>query len=160
MDFRTAQVDEMIAAIKKALIVCREQIAYLFFGVLTTIINYGVFWLLTELWDGHYVLVANLITFVAATAFAYLTNKRFVFCSSRWDFAFVLRESAAFTAARLFSFAIEEVGLYVSTYMLELGRYTLWHINGVMLAKIVLSILAVVLNYFFSKFWVFTKRRE
>ncbi len=150
----------MIAAIKKVLAACREQIAYLFFGVLTTIINYGVFWLLTELWDSRYVLWANLITFVAATAFAYLTNKRFVFDSPRWEFTFVLREASAFVAARLFSFAIEEVGLYISTYLLHLGRYTLWHINGVMLAKIVLSILAVVLNYFFSKFLVFTKRRE
>ena len=97
---------------------------------------------------------------MAATAFAYLTNKRFVFDSPRWEFTFVLREASAFVAARLFSFAIEEVGLYISTYLLHLGRYTLWHINGVMLAKIVLSILAVVLNYFFSKFLVFTKRRE
>lgn len=150
----------MIAAIRKALKACREQIAYLFFGVLTTIINYGVFWLLTVLWKGRYVLLANLITFVAATAFAYLTNKRYVFYSTRWDLPFVLREAAAFVAARLFSFAIEEVGLYISTYLLHLGKYTLWHINGVMLAKIALSVLAVVLNYFFSKFLVFTKQRE
>ncbi len=136
-----------------------EQLSYLFFGVLTTLVNYAMFWLLSELWRGRYVLLANLLTFVAATAFAFLTNKQFVFRSRCWRPRVVLREALAFTAARLFSFAIEEVGLYLSAYVLELDRYRLGPVGGVMLSKIVLSVLAVVLNYFFSKFLVFAKQK-
>lgn len=136
----------------------QEQLSYLFFGVLTTVINYGVFWLLTQLWHGQLVLLANLITFVAATAFAFVTNKIFVFKSPGWHPAKLLREAAAFTAARLFSFAIEEIGLYIAAYPLDLGAKSFGPIDGVMLAKLLLSVLAVILNYFFSKFWVFSKK--
>lgn len=137
----------------------REQLLYLFFGVLTTLINYGVFWLLSELWHGRYVLAANLLTFILATAFAFVTNKRFVFQSRSWRPRLVLREGLSFTAARVFSFCIEEAGLYVSAYVLMLDRFRLGPVNGVMAAKILLSVLAVVLNYFFSKFLVFAKKR-
>lgn len=137
----------------------REQLLYLFFGVLTTLINYGVFWLLSELWHGRYVLAANLLTFILATAFAFVTNKRFVFQSRSWRPRLVLREGLSFTAARVFSFCIEEAGLYVSAYVLMLDRFSLGPVNGVMAAKILLSVLAVVLNYFFSKFLVFAKKR-
>ncbi len=138
----------------------REQLLYLFFGVLTTLINYGLFWALSVLWQGRLVLLANLITFLAATAFAFVTNKLFVFESRSWRAAGVLREAAAFTAARLFSFALEEAGLYIAAYPLKLGSYTFGPVDGVMLAKIVLSVLAVILNYFFSKFLVFARRER
>ena len=137
----------------------QEQLFYLLFGVLTTLINYVMFWLLTELWHGRYVLAANLLTFIVATAFAFITNKQFVFCSHSWRPRLVLREGLSFTAARLFSFCIEEAGLYVSAYVLELDRLWLGPVNGVMASKILLSVLAVVLNYFFSKFLVFAKKK-
>lgn len=146
--------------IKKYLSAYREQISYLFFGVLTMLLNYGMFWILSKLLQGRYVLLTNLATFVVATAFAYITNKIFVFRSDQWRPAYVLRESAAFVAARLFSFLIEEIGLYVCAYVLRLGRYSWGEVDGVMLSKIVLSIVATILNYFFSKFWVFSRRER
>lgn len=136
-----------------------EQFSYLLFGVLTTLINYAMFWLLTELWHGRYVLAANLLTFIVATAFAFITNKQFVFRSCSWQLRVVIHEGISFTVARLFSFCIEEAGLYVSAYMLGLDRFQLGPINGVMVSKILLSVLAVVLNYFFSKFLVFAKKK-
>ncbi len=136
-----------------------EPFLYLFFGVLTTLINYGVFWLLNEMCGGRYVLLTNLATFIAATAFAFLTNKQFVFRSRSWRPGVVLREGASFTAARLFSFAIEEIGLYIAAYPLAMGKYRFGPIDGVMLAKILLSFLAVLLNYFFSKFLVFKRKK-
>ena len=138
----------------------REQILYLFFGVLTTVINYGVFWLLEVLWQGRHVLLANLITFAAATLFAYVTNKIWVFRSRSWRPAVLAREGAAFVSARLFSFGLEEAGLWAAAYPLGLGRYRLGPVDGVMAAKIELSVVAVVLNYFFSKLLVFTHRHR
>lgn len=133
---------------------------YLFFGVLTTLINYGVFWLLNRLSQGRSVLFANLLAFTAATVFAYVTNKIYVF-RSRWERGgALLREAASFVAARLFSFAVEEAGLYICAYVLLLGRYEYGWLDGVMLSKIAFSILAVVLNYCFSKFWVFSSKEK
>lgn len=137
----------------------REQLLYLLFGVLTTLINYAIFWLLSEIWQGRYVLVSNLLTFLAATAFAFVTNKQFVFCSYSWRPRIVLHEGLSFIAARLFSFCIEEAGLYVSAYVLMMDRIQIGPINGVMGSKILLSVLAVILNYFFSKFMVFAKKK-
>lgn len=136
----------------------KEQLSYLFFGVLTTIVNYGVFWLFHQAWQGRHVLFANLLTFLIATAFAYITNKIFVFRSPSWRLSYLAREALAFLVGRLFSFGIEELGLYIAAYVLGLGRFAIWGIDGTMLSKVALSFLAVLLNYFFSKFLVFAKK--
>lgn len=132
---------------------------YLFFGVLTTIINYGMFWLLEVAWKQTHILEANLLTFVAATLFAFITNKLFVFHSKSLRPATVFRELAIFTSTRIFSFGIEEAGLYVGTFILKLGACRIWKIDGIMVTKIVLSIVAVIMNYFFSKFLVFARKQ-
>ena len=138
----------------------REQLSYLLFGVLTTAVNYGVFWLLELLWNGRYVLTANLIAFAAATLFAYLTNKVFVFQARYWKPGVMLREVSVFVSARLFSFALEEFGLYLAAYTLRLGRFRIGPVDGVMAAKILLSVVAVILNYIFSKLLVFRSAKE
>lgn len=153
-------MDQLIQTTKQLLAKYREQLSYLFFGVLTTLVNYAIFWILTKLWHGQYVLLANLITFIAAASFAYVTNKLFVFRSRSWRPAFVLREASAFFTARLFSFGVEEAGLYVAAYLLHLERYIFGPIDGIMLAKIFLSVVVVVMNYFFSKLLIFAKRSD
>lgn len=145
---------------RKLLTRYREQVSYLFFGVLTTLVNYGVFWLLDKLWAGRYVLLNNAITFLLATAFAYVTNKRFVFRSPDWSARNLLREGASFLGARLFSFGVEEAGLALASYVLHLDRFVIGPIDGVFLAKVLLSVLAVILNYFFSKFLVFSQKKQ
>lgn len=145
--------------IEKSLARWREQIAYLFFGVLTTAVNYGVFLFFYLRWGESGVLGGNLAAFLAATTFAYLTNKCFVFESRSWRGAVLVREAASFVAARLLSLGIEEAGLYLAADVLSLGRYALFGIDGVMMAKVLLSFLAVILNYFFSKFLIFRKSK-
>lgn len=132
----------------------RETISYLFFGVLTTVINYGVFALIIYSFGEESTLIANVAAFVAAVAFAYITNKLFVFESKSWERSVLLREIASFVGARLFSFGFEELGL-LACMLLNVGRYSLFGINGIMIAKIVLSFAVVMLNYFFSKFIIF-----
>ena len=103
----------------------RETLTYLIFGVLTTLVNYVVFWLFDRLLTEHWVLVTNAIAFVAA---------------------------------RLLSFGLEELGLLLARDVFHAASYTLLGIGGLMIAKILLSVLTVILNYFFSKFMVFTKK--
>ena len=60
-------------------IINRETILYLVFGVLTTLVNYAVFWVGIRLFTDKYTLLINAVAFVVAAAFAYVTNKLFVF---------------------------------------------------------------------------------
>ena len=138
----------------------QEELSYLFFGVLTTLVNYGVFFVFHVLWPDRFVLLSNLIAFAAAVTFAYVTNKLFVFHSGDWSWPVLRREAGAFLAARVFSFALEEAGLWLAAYVLHLGRFALWGVDGILLSKFVLSVLATVLNYFFSKYLIFTKGSE
>ena len=61
-----------------------DMVSYLFFGVLTTIVNYLVYLPLYNLL-GISAAVSNIIAWVAAVAFAYVTNKPFVFKSHDWS---------------------------------------------------------------------------
>lgn len=132
----------------------RETGLYLFFGVLTTVVNYGVFWLCR---DWMHSLLANGLAFILATLFAYVTNKLFVFRSPQWTPGVVGKELLSFTGARTFSLCIEMLGLYLCI-LLHAKDYVLWGMDGEMIAKIVLSFVAVLLNYFMSKFWIFKKK--
>lgn len=135
----------------------RETLLYLLFGVLTTVVNYLVFWLGIRLVGEQYTLLINVVCFVVAASFAYVTNKLFVFESKSWRWTVLRKEVPAFFGARIFSFLLEEAGLWVSTVPLQAGRYTVLGVSGIMIAKIVLSVLVVVLNYVFSKLFIFRK---
>ena len=98
-----------------------------------------------------------MVTFIVATLFAYVTNKLFVFKSKTAALPACLKELIAFFGARLSSFALEEFGLFLCADVFHLGVYSLFGIDGIMISKIVLSFVAVIINYFFSKFWIFKK---
>ena len=56
----------------------KETIVYLIFGILTTAVNYFVFWIFNSMFKVP-VLIANVIAFIVAVIFAFITNKIFVF---------------------------------------------------------------------------------
>ena len=136
-----------------------QQLLYLFFGVLTTIVNYVSFAIALRLLGTAGTLAANAVSFVLATVFAYVTNKRFVFRSPGWHPSIIIREFTAFTGARLFSFALEELGLLIGVHGLGVARYAWLGVNGVLLLKVILSFVSVLLNYLFSRYWIFGKKQ-
>ena len=136
-------------------VINHETIMYLIFGVLTTLVNYAVFWVGLKLFGEKHTLVINVVCFIAAATFAYVTNKLFVFESRSWAWAVLAKEVPSFFGARIFSFLLEEAGLWLAKDNLHAGKYKLFGINGIMIAKIVLSVLVVVLNYIFSKLFIF-----
>lgn len=140
-------------------IIKSETFSYLFYGVLTTIVNYAIFIVGLSGMGEEHVLVVNIIAFVGATVFAYLTNKIFVFKTKKWNIKTLFFEMSKFVGARIFSLFIEQVGLYVGTKMLRLGEYVLLSVNCLIIAKVVLSFASVMLNYFASKFVVFKKEK-
>lgn len=124
-----------------------DVITYLIFGVLTTVVNYLVYLPVYNLL-GVSAAVSNAIAWVAAVAFAFLTNKPFVFKSHDWSAKTVLPELTKFVSCRVASGAIETVILLVTVDMLN------WNGN---IWKLVTSVLVVVWNYVASKLLVFKK---
>ena len=125
-----------------------DVISYLFFGGLTTVVNYLVY-LPCYNWWGISSSVSNMIAWVAAVAFAYLTNKPFVFKSHDWSAKTVWPELTKFVGCRIGSGILETLFLLVTVDILH------WNGNWM---KLITSVLVVILNYFGSKFLVFTKK--
>ncbi len=142
----------------------REIILYLVFGICTTVINFAVFWILNLILGDKYYLLNNIIAWVFAVVFAFITNKLLVFSSKSREFKTVLREALSFFAARLFSLAVEEFGLIVFVEWLKFKNieFIIFKIDitGQLIAKVILAVIVVILNYFFSKFLIFTKSRK
>lgn len=124
----------------------RETISYLFFGVVTTIVNYIVYYGL-RFFNVHY-LAANTIAWVAAVTTAYVTNKLWVFQSKSWESSVVLREIALFAGARIVSLGIETVIMVLTVELLHFDDRIM---------KIVAQVIVVIVNYIFSKLIIFKK---
>lgn len=124
-----------------------DIITYLFFGVLTTIVNYVVYLPVYNLM-GLSAAVSNAIAWVVAVAFAYLTNKPFVFKSHDWSAKTVVPELTKFVSCRLASGVMETAILFVTVDLLD------WNGN---VWKLVTNVLVVILNYLASKLLVFKK---
>lgn len=124
-----------------------DVMSYLVFGVLTTVVNYLIYLPVYNLL-GLSAAISNAIAWVGAVAFAYLTNKPFVFKSHDWSLATVIPELTKFVGCRVASGAAETLILLLTVDILG------WDGN---LWKVVTSVLVVILNYFASKFLVFRK---
>ena len=132
----------------------REMVNYLFFGAATTFVNWSVYGLAVR-FAGFSVTVGNVIAWVVAVVFAFMTNKIWVFESRSWQPLLVLREGSTFLGARIFSGFVEIAGVPL-LYRIGLN-YPLLGIEG-FTAKVVVSVIVIVMNYIFSKLIIF--RRE
>lgn len=124
-----------------------DILAYLFFGVLTTLVNYIVYLPCYNLLHLSASL-SNVIAWAVAVAFAYLTNKPFVFKSHDWSAKTVIPELSKFVGSRVLSGALETAIIFVTVDLLS------WNGN---VMKFVTSVLVVILNYVASKLIVFKK---
>ena len=140
----------------------KEIINYIIFGVLTTVVNFAVFWLFNRLLGRDFYLTSNVIAWIVAVAFAYITNKIWVFESKVTTVKGILLEVGEFFLARLFSLGVEEVGLLIFVDLLKFKNLSFelltFAITGEMLSKIILAVVVVILNYIFSKFIIFKKQ--
>lgn len=148
--------------LKKLIIEYKEQIVYIFFGILTTAVNLVVFHLSEKTLGENYYLVSNIVAWLCSVAFAYVTNKIWVFKSKHWAKKVLIKEIPTFVSARVLSFVVEELGLYILVDCLSMKALAFeflgFEIYGSMIAKVILAIIVVILNYLFSKFIVFGKK--
>ena len=125
-----------------------DLVTYLFFGVLTTVVNYTVYLPCYNLL-GLSATISNIIAWGVAVAFAYLTNKPWVFKSHDWSRQVVVPELAKFVACRLGSGVLETGMIFVFVDLMGF--------NGNVF-KLITSVLVVILNYIGSKLLVFKNK--
>ncbi len=160
----------------------REIILYLVFGVLTTLVGWGVYFALIWTWkaafglptndtsSGLYVAgytVAQIIQWIASVLFAFFTNRKWVFTDTDKS-ASVPLQLAKFSAGRVATFFVDYLvtllggmalaSLFPSmTATTFLGReFNLAEI----IAKVIAAVIVIICNYFFSKQFVFKSKEK
>lgn len=128
----------------------RLQALYLFFGFLTAAIDQTSFMILLRILPGMYSAVPAVASWVIAVSFAYVANRKWVFRTQSARFRALLREAASFYVARIFSLL---VSIAIMWLLVDVGGY------NADLTKLTSSVLVTILNYVFSKFWVFRRGR-
>lgn len=143
-----------------------EIILYLVFGVLTTIISVGLFALLRVLFEfisqsfgygdaltiqNNVIINMSCVVFknIIAILFAYVTNRKFVFKSSVSGFKPILLEIINFFIARLSTLVFEVIFMAVTVNVFNLND---------LIMNIIAQFVIVVLNYVFSKLWIFKNK--
>lgn len=129
----------------------REMIVYVFFGGLTTLVNYASYIALADLLHFSTGLSTS-AAWAVSVAFAFVTNKIWVFQSKSWEISIASRELLSFVAARALSGALD-LGV-----MVLLVDYA--HFNDKII-KLLSNILVIIINYIASKLFIFKdKKRE
>src|SRR5699024_5051518 len=126
----------------------KDAIPYLFFGVLTTVVNYVGF---AVLWRvlGMNSQIANAIAYLISVLFAYVTNKLWVFNSHTKTWKAFFQEMGSFFLFRGGSWIFDQGTMFIGMELM--------HGNG-FVVKLIANVVVVVLNYVFSKFIIFRKR--
>ena len=108
-------------------------------------------------YDAFALLLANILAWIAGVIFAFVTNKLFVFESKSWKPSVAIKEFWLFVAARLITGVMEWFG---PSLLFAVGlNQPLFGIKG-FLAKILISVIVIILNYVFSKLIIFRKKGE
>lgn len=125
----------------------KEVAFYLFFGVLTTLVNFLVFEL-CRFYNLHYT-ASTIIAWIISVLFAYITNKLFVFNSKTFELKILTKEVLSFIGFRLIS------GLCDLAFMVFAVEIIFMNES---IAKLVSNFFVVVMNYIFSKLFIFKKQ--
>lgn len=146
-----------------------EIVSYLFFGVLTTVVNFATYLIAGKIagdgyeekvlftlnikdfsFDFSLLILINAIAWLISVLFAFVTNKLFVFESSSWKGSVILKELPSFFGARILSFIIFEELVFI----LLVDVFNIYHL----IAKLAVAIFVVLFNYVASKLVIFRKK--
>lgn len=128
----------------------KEQVLYIIFGVLTTLINFIVYIFFTRIVEANF-LISNALAWFLSVVFAFFTNKVYVFDSRDFDIGFLLKEFIQFTVSRGITGLLDVGLLYLFV--------SIMHIED-LISKIIIGIIVTLLNYIVSKFYVFKEGDE
>lgn len=124
----------------------KEVISYLIFGILTTLVNFLVFEL-ARFFKIHYT-TSTVIAWIISVIFAYITNKVFVFESKSFKMNILIKEVLSFVGFRLISGFCDLAFMVFAVEIISMNES---------IAKLVANIFVVIMNYVFSKLFIFKK---
>ena len=128
----------------------REVILYIVFGVLTTIVNIGVSYLLEGVFHINGA-IASAVGIILAVLFAYFTNRKLVFNSTANSFKEKFKEFGKFMLGRAFTMIVEEGGVILFYNILNLPFQPV---------KLAFTVIVIILNFFISKFFAFNSNKN
>lgn len=126
----------------------KHYFVYIVFGGLTTAVDWLSFWLLRRFVPSLNENISNAIAVVISIIFAYFTNRNYVFKSSENN---KIHEFLKFFASRLFSLGVNVVSFWILTDIASMNEY---------IAKAIIAVFVVILNYITSKIFVFKKSKQ
>ena len=128
----------------------REQISYLFFGFLTVVVDQASFMILLRILPIMTSVVPTILSWIIAVNFAYFTNRKWVFQAKYTGIPALIREAISFYIARIFSLLLAVAIMWLFVDIMGLNAD---------LIKLASTVLVVILNYVFSKFWIFKEKK-
>jgi len=135
--------------IKEMYLKYKEIINYLIFGVLTTVVSLAVYYICVYTFlnpeNVVQLQIANIISWVAGVAFAYVTNRKFVFESKEEN---KLKEAGKFVTSRITTLLMDMAIMFIGV--------TLCKFNDKII-KLISQVVVIVMNYLLSKIIVFKK---
>ena len=135
---------------KKLFLKYKDIISYLFFGVCTTAVNIIAYWFCS--YAMHLSTIpATAIAWILAVAFAYVTNRKWVFNSKAKGAKAIAREIASFVACRLLTGILDVAIMYIFVDRLNCPD---------LLIKIISNIIVIVVNYIASKLFIFNEKQN
>ncbi|MBE7038802.1 MAG: GtrA family protein [Ruminococcaceae bacterium] len=126
----------------------KSTIMYLIFGFLTMVISVATFAIFIQIgFDEH---MSNILSWIIAVIFAFVTNKIFVFEDKEKEFKIVVNQIIKFFFSRLFTLFLEEAIIYVFVTRLNYGAIFI---------KLIAQIIVIILNYILSKKIAFNNKK-
>lgn len=125
----------------------KEIFSYLFFGVLTTLVNIITYYLFKQYLNINYQ-SANIIAWIISVTFAFITNKIFVFISIN-SLKKTIKEMFSFYGFRLLSLGFDITIMFVAISVLNIND---------LVSKVISNIVVIIINYLFSKIFIFKKK--
>ena len=130
----------------------KEIVSYLIVGVLTTVVSFVTYFILTRTFldpsNAIKLQIANIISWVAAVTFAYITNRIFVFESKNKN---IFLEILLFVLARVLSLAMDMGCMFIVVTLLK---------RSDIIGKIVSQVVVTIANYLLSKLIVFRHKKD
>ena len=130
----------------------KEIFSYLVVGVLTTVVSFVTYFILTRTFldpnNAIKLQIANIISWIAAVTFAYITNRIFVFESKNKN---IFLEVLLFVLARVLSLAMDMGCMFIVVTLLK---------RSDLIGKLVSQVVVTIANYVLSKLIVFRRKKD
>ena len=138
--------------IKELYLKYKEIINYLIFGVLTTIVSLVTYYIcvytILDPDNAVQLQIANVISWIISVAFAYITNRKFVFESKEKN---KIKEASKFVTSRIATLIMDMAIMYVGVTALKFNDKIM---------KLISQVVVIVMNYILSKILVFKKEKN